>query len=69
MTFASLPTPSRCTLLMWAAAICAAIAMALAIVTHRPADRGDEQAPQQNHGWVRGLFANDDLHDVPQGGR
>ncbi len=62
MSFASFAKPSRCTLLLWAAGICAAIAMTLAIVTHESSADSGRKTPPARHGWVRGLYANDELH-------
>jgi hypothetical protein len=60
-------TPARSTLVMWAAGICAVLAMALALTTHRgnsaPSPKQDEPV---GHGWVRGLFANNETHKRPR---
>jgi hypothetical protein len=52
---------------MWAAGICAVLAMALALTTHRgnsaPSPKQDEPV---GHGWVRGLFANNETHERPR---
>ena len=62
MSIASLQTPSRPVLVMWAAGVCAAIALVLAVGTHRSSAHERKPAQETTHGWVRGLFANDELH-------
>ncbi len=62
MSLASHHTPSRSALLALAAAVCAAIALVLAVGTHRSSAR-DGNPGQEQHGWVHGLFANNELHD------
>jgi hypothetical protein len=55
--------PTRSTLLMWAAGICAVLATALALTTHRGSSApGVNQNGGTGHGWVRGLFANNETH-------
>jgi hypothetical protein len=54
---------TRSTLLMWAAGICAVLATALALTTHGGHSAPDPQKEQgTGHGWVRGLFANNETH-------
>jgi hypothetical protein len=61
MSFASLSTPSRCALFMWAAGICATIALLLAVATNGSRTRDGRPPQEAKHGWVRGLFANNEL--------
>ena len=61
MSIASLSTPSRGALLMWGAGICATIALVLSVGTHRSWMQEGKPAQETKHGWVRGLFANNEL--------
>lgn len=55
-------TPTRATLLMWASVVCAVLAMALALGTHRGGSSVTKHPSEARHGWVRGLFANNETH-------
>jgi hypothetical protein len=58
---------TRSTLLMWAAGLCAVLATALALTTHGGSSAPSPKEEQgTGHGWVRGLFANNETHS---GGR
>ena len=58
--------PARSTLLMWGAVVCAVLATALALTTHRGSSApSPKQGEGAGHGWVRGLFANNERYSRP----
>jgi hypothetical protein len=55
--------PALSTLLMWGAVICAVLATALALTTHRGSSApSPTQGEGAGHGWVRGLFARNETY-------
>lgn len=63
MSQPTLRLPERSTLLLCAAALCAVLAMVVALATHRGRSPSGGRQPQEaRHGWVRGLFANNETH-------
>jgi hypothetical protein len=46
---------------MWAAGVCLMIALVLAVGTHRSSAEGGHPAQDAQHGWVHGLFANNEI--------